>query len=89
MNVELVTNDALRDHGHILAQSVSGEDFYKWQRGHQIKFDFEVGRNLPKFKPSSKHIYDCIVQRTENTWHIPCKDDNTWVCSVSADSTSG
>ena len=40
MNVELVTNDELRDHKWLLQQTTASSDLFKWQRGHQIRFKF-------------------------------------------------
>uniref|UniRef100_A0A803YKA7 Mitochondrial ribonuclease P catalytic subunit n=1 Tax=Meleagris gallopavo TaxID=9103 RepID=A0A803YKA7_MELGA len=60
---KFVTRDFLRDHKACLSDSVTRHLFRKWQRGHQIVFS-----------PSPACSYDCVVQTTGDTWHIPYKD---------------
>uniref|UniRef100_A0A8C6Z8X2 Mitochondrial ribonuclease P catalytic subunit n=1 Tax=Nothoprocta perdicaria TaxID=30464 RepID=A0A8C6Z8X2_NOTPE len=60
-----VTRDFLRDHKACLSDSLTRRLFRKWQRGHQIVLAFP---GIPAFN------YDCVVQTTGDTWHIPYKD---------------
>ncbi|NXD20390.1 MRPP3 ribonuclease, partial [Spelaeornis formosus] len=69
-----VTRDFLRDHKACLSDSLTRHLFRKWQRGHQIVkkkkscFFFSVFSQQPAFR------YDCVVQTTGDTWHIPYKN---------------
>ncbi|NXG19967.1 MRPP3 ribonuclease, partial [Grallaria varia] len=68
---KFVTRDFLRDHKACLSDSVTRHLFRKWQRGHQIVLNpmfFCVFSQQPAFR------YDCVVQTTGDTWHIPYKD---------------
>uniref|UniRef100_A0A8B9CD12 Mitochondrial ribonuclease P catalytic subunit n=1 Tax=Anser brachyrhynchus TaxID=132585 RepID=A0A8B9CD12_9AVES len=60
---KFVTRDFLRDHKACLSDSLTRHLFRKWQRGHQIVLF-----------PSPAFSYDCVVQTTGDTWHIPYKD---------------
>ncbi|NWT88132.1 MRPP3 ribonuclease, partial [Lanius ludovicianus] len=68
---KFVTRDFLRDHKACLPDSLTRHLFRKWQRGHQISkkksFSFVFSKQ-PAFR------YDCVVQTTGDTWHIPYKD---------------
>ncbi|NWQ64315.1 MRPP3 ribonuclease, partial [Neopipo cinnamomea] len=68
---KFVTRDFLRDHKACLSDSLTRHLFRKWQRGHQIVLKtmfFSVFSQQPAFQ------YDCVVQTTGDTWHIPYKD---------------
>ncbi|XP_009983578.1 PREDICTED: mitochondrial ribonuclease P protein 3, partial [Tauraco erythrolophus] len=67
---KFVTRDFLRDHKACLSDSQTRHLFRKWQRGHQIAFSVE-GKHI-NFLPAFR--YDCVVQTTGDTWHIPYKD---------------
>ncbi|NXP47850.1 MRPP3 ribonuclease, partial [Heliornis fulica] len=75
---KFVTRDFLRDHKACLSDSVTRHLFRKWQRGHQIAFSHSIEGNLKMFlsvfvqQPALR--YDCVVQTTGDTWHIPYKD---------------
>ncbi|XP_037992721.1 mitochondrial ribonuclease P catalytic subunit [Motacilla alba alba] len=67
-----VSRDFLRDHKACLSDSLTRHLFRKWQRGHQIVFfPSAEGRSI-NFLPAFR--YDCVVQTTGDTWHIPYKD---------------
>ncbi|XP_009885253.1 PREDICTED: mitochondrial ribonuclease P protein 3 [Charadrius vociferus] len=69
---KFVTRDFLRDHKACLSDSLTRHLFRKWQRGHQIVFSPSAeGRHI-NFLPAFN--YDCVVQTTGDTWHIPYKD---------------
>ncbi|NWI84674.1 MRPP3 ribonuclease, partial [Pitta sordida] len=69
---KFVTRDFLRDHKACLSNTLTRHLFRKWQRGHQIVVSPSVeGRHL-NFLPAFR--YDCVVQTTGDTWHIPYKD---------------
>ncbi|NWU12143.1 MRPP3 ribonuclease, partial [Cephalopterus ornatus] len=68
---KFVTRDFLRDHKACLSDSLTRHLFRKWQRGHQIVLSsmfFSVFSQQPALR------YDCVVQTTGDTWHIPYKD---------------
>uniref|UniRef100_A0A8C6Z5K4 Mitochondrial ribonuclease P catalytic subunit n=1 Tax=Nothoprocta perdicaria TaxID=30464 RepID=A0A8C6Z5K4_NOTPE len=65
-----VTRDFLRDHKACLSDSLTRRLFRKWQRGHQIGFS----RHSLGYSRSPAFNYDCVVQTTGDTWHIPYKD---------------
>ncbi|NWI34106.1 MRPP3 ribonuclease, partial [Sula dactylatra] len=70
---KFVTRDFLRDHKACLSDRLTRHLFRKWQRGHQIsvktkKFFLSVFIQQPALR------YDCVVQTTGDTWHIPYKD---------------
>ncbi|NXD75641.1 MRPP3 ribonuclease, partial [Halcyon senegalensis] len=67
---KFVTRDFLRDHKACLSDSLTRHLFRKWQRGHQIskKMFLSVFIQQPACR------YDCVVQTTGDTWHIPYKD---------------
>ncbi|KAM4898131.1 mitochondrial ribonuclease P catalytic subunit [Sylvia borin] len=67
-----VTRDFLRDHKACLPDSVTRHLFRKWQRGHQIVFFPSARGKTIHFLPAFR--YDCVVQTTGDTWHIPYKD---------------
>ncbi|OWK64099.1 Mitochondrial ribonuclease P protein 3 [Lonchura striata] len=67
-----VTRDFLRDHKACLSDSLTRHLFRKWQRGHQIVFFPSADGRSIKFLPALS--YDCVVQTTGDTWHIPYKD---------------
>ncbi|RLW10205.1 hypothetical protein DV515_00002152 [Chloebia gouldiae] len=67
-----VTRDFLRDHKACLSSSLTRHLFRKWQRGHQIVFFPSADGRSIKFLPALR--YDCVVQTTGDTWHIPYKD---------------
>lgn len=67
---KFVTRDFLRDHKACLSDSLTRHLFRKWQRGHQIGVSAE-GKSI-QFLPAFR--YDCVVQTTGDTWHIPYKD---------------
>ncbi|XP_015720473.1 mitochondrial ribonuclease P catalytic subunit [Coturnix japonica] len=69
---KFVTRDFLRDHKACLSDSVTRHLFRKWQRGHQIVFFPSAGGKHINFLPACS--YDCVVQTTGDTWHIPYKD---------------
>ncbi|XP_030308176.1 mitochondrial ribonuclease P catalytic subunit [Calypte anna] len=69
---KFVTRDFLRDHKACLTDSLTRHLFRKWQRGHQIVFSPSEGGKPIKFLPAFR--YDCVVQTTGDTWHIPYKD---------------
>ncbi|XP_068802540.1 mitochondrial ribonuclease P catalytic subunit isoform X2 [Struthio camelus] len=69
---KFVTRDFLRDHKACLSDSVTRHLFRKWQRGHQIVFSPSVEGKHINFLPAFN--YDCVVQTTGDTWHIPYKD---------------
>ncbi|XP_021258043.1 mitochondrial ribonuclease P protein 3 isoform X2 [Numida meleagris] len=69
---KFVTRDFLRDHKACLSDSVTRHLFRKWQRGHQIVVSPSVGGKHINFLPACS--YDCVVQTTGDTWHIPYKD---------------
>ncbi|XP_061854698.1 mitochondrial ribonuclease P catalytic subunit isoform X2 [Colius striatus] len=69
---KFVTRDFLRDHKACLSDSLTRHLFRKWQRGHQIVFSHSVEGNHINFLPALR--YDCVVQTTGDTWHIPYKD---------------
>ncbi|XP_063254972.1 mitochondrial ribonuclease P catalytic subunit [Prinia subflava] len=67
-----VTRDFLRDHKACLSDSLTRHLFRKWQRGHQIAFSTSAEGGRINFLPAFR--YDCVVQTTGDTWHIPYKD---------------
>ncbi|CAN0100236.1 unnamed protein product [Bubo scandiacus] len=69
---KFVTRDFLRDHKACLSDSLTRHLFRKWQRGHQIAFASSVEGKHIRFLPAL--CYDCVVQTTGDTWHIPYKD---------------
>ncbi|XP_010180653.1 PREDICTED: mitochondrial ribonuclease P protein 3 [Mesitornis unicolor] len=69
---KFVTRDFLRDHKACLSDSRTRHLFRKWQRGHQIAISSSVDRKRLNFLPPFR--YDCVVQTTGDTWHIPYKD---------------
>ncbi|XP_014746392.1 PREDICTED: mitochondrial ribonuclease P protein 3 [Sturnus vulgaris] len=69
---KFVTRDFLRDHKACLSDSVTRHLFRKWQRGHQIVFFPSADGRSINFLPAFR--YDCVVQTTGDTWHIPYKD---------------
>ncbi|KFQ96182.1 Mitochondrial ribonuclease P protein 3, partial [Nipponia nippon] len=69
---KFVTRDFLRDHKACLSDSLTRHLFRKWQRGHQIVFSPSVEGKHINFLPAFR--YDCVVQTTGDTWHIPYKD---------------
>ncbi|XP_069714544.1 mitochondrial ribonuclease P catalytic subunit [Phaenicophaeus curvirostris] len=69
---KFVTRDFLRDHKACLSDSLTRHLFRKWQRGHQIAFTPSVDGKHINFLPALR--YDCVVQTTGDTWHIPYKD---------------
>ncbi|XP_009911894.1 mitochondrial ribonuclease P catalytic subunit isoform X1 [Haliaeetus albicilla] len=69
---KFVTRDFLRDHKACLSNSLTRHLFRKWQRGHQIVFSPSIEGKHIKFLPA--FCYDCVVQTTGDTWHIPYKD---------------
>uniref|UniRef100_A0A8C3LS48 Mitochondrial ribonuclease P catalytic subunit n=1 Tax=Chrysolophus pictus TaxID=9089 RepID=A0A8C3LS48_CHRPC len=93
---KFVTRDFLRDHKACLSDSVTRHLFRKWQRGHQIVFSPSAGGKHITFLPACS--YDCVVQTTGDTWHIPYKDTfeekysyqipRKWLCLQQKYSTS-
>ncbi|KAM6392757.1 mitochondrial ribonuclease P catalytic subunit isoform 1-T1 [Pluvialis apricaria] len=69
---KFVTRDFLRDHKACLSDSLTRHLFRKWQRGHQIVFSPSAEGKHINFLPAFN--YDCVVQTTGDTWHIPYKD---------------
>ncbi|NWW51145.1 MRPP3 ribonuclease, partial [Pedionomus torquatus] len=69
---KFVTRDFLRDHKASLSDSLTRHLFRKWQRGHQIEFSPSADGKHINFTPAFR--YDCVVQTTGDTWHIPYKD---------------
>ncbi|XP_026704913.1 mitochondrial ribonuclease P catalytic subunit [Athene cunicularia] len=69
---KFVTRDFLRDHKACLSDSLTRHLFHKWQRRHQIVFASSVEGKHIRFLPTL--CYDCVVQTTGDTWHIPYKD---------------
>lgn len=65
------------------------QDFLKWRRGHQIRYDFtRVGRKRV-FKPLPKQVYDTVVQSNDWSWHAPRTSDGQWLCCLNLEATSG
>ncbi|NXX89254.1 MRPP3 ribonuclease, partial [Centropus bengalensis] len=69
---KFVTRDFLRDHKACLSDSLTRHLFRKWQRGHQIVFSPSAEEKQINFLPAFP--YDCVVQTTGDTWHIPYKE---------------
>ncbi|NWY43057.1 MRPP3 ribonuclease, partial [Sylvia atricapilla] len=72
-----VTRDFLRDHKACLPDTVTRHLFRKWQRGHQIvNMLYKVQKKSfsSVFSQQPAFRYDCVVQTTGDTWHIPYKD---------------
>ncbi|XP_035757894.1 mitochondrial ribonuclease P catalytic subunit isoform X2 [Egretta garzetta] len=69
---KFVTRDFLRDHKACLSDSLTRHLFRKWQHGHQIAFSPSVEGKRISFSPAL--CYDCVIQTTGDTWHIPYKD---------------
>ncbi|XP_030904993.1 mitochondrial ribonuclease P catalytic subunit isoform X2 [Melopsittacus undulatus] len=69
---KFVTRDFLRDHKACLSDSPTRHLFRKWQRGCQIAFSPSAEGKHIHFLPALR--YDCVVQTTGDTWHIPYKD---------------
>ncbi|XP_057284445.1 mitochondrial ribonuclease P catalytic subunit isoform X2 [Pezoporus wallicus] len=69
---KFVTRDFLRDHKACLSDSLTRHLFRKWQRGCQIAFSPSAEGKHIHFSPALR--YDCVVQTTGDTWHIPYKD---------------
>ncbi|NXK81318.1 MRPP3 ribonuclease, partial [Amazona guildingii] len=69
---KFVTRDFLRDHKACLSDSLTRHLFRKWQRGRQIAFSPSAEGKHIHFSPALR--YDCVVQTTGDTWHIPYKD---------------
>ncbi|XP_064514685.1 mitochondrial ribonuclease P catalytic subunit isoform X2 [Pseudopipra pipra] len=69
---KFVTRDFLRDHKACLSDSLTRHLFRKWQRGHQIVLSSSGDGKRINFLPALQ--YDCVVQTTGDTWHIPYKD---------------
>ncbi|NXC88998.1 MRPP3 ribonuclease, partial [Cercotrichas coryphoeus] len=70
---KFVTRDFLRDHKACLSDSLTRHLFRKWQRGHQIVLK-KIKCFSSLFSQQPAFRYDCVVQTTGDTWHIPYKD---------------
>ncbi|NXI46770.1 MRPP3 ribonuclease, partial [Galbula dea] len=75
---KFVTRDFLRDHKACLSDSLTRHLFRKWQRGHQIVLLIYCIKSKKMFFlvfiQQAAFRYDCVVQTTGDTWHIPYKD---------------
>ena len=74
--VEMVTNDRLRDHRLLLPINLWWT-FLRWTRLNCVSF---TSNNNGKLK-FSRQKFDPVVQRAGNSWHFPAKDD-TWKCAT-------
>lgn len=80
--VEVVTNDRLRDHRLLLPTNVWWT-FLRWTRLNCVSFTINDKGKLS----FSRQKYDPVVQRCGNSWHFPAKD-HTWRC-VTRSGTKG
>ncbi|XP_078369408.1 uncharacterized protein LOC144653307 [Oculina patagonica] len=72
--VEVVTNDRLRDHRLLLPTNLWWT-FLRWTRLNCVSFTINDKGKLS----FSRQKYDPVVQRCGNSWHFPAKD-HTWRC---------
>lgn len=72
--VEVVTNDRLRDHRLLLPINLWWT-FLRWTRLNCVSFTTSKNGKLKFFR----QMFDPVVQRAGNSWHFPAKDD-TWRC---------
>lgn len=72
--VEVVTNDRLRDHRLLLPTDLWWT-FLRWTRLNCVSFAIDDKGKL-RF---SRQRYDPVVQRCGNSWHFPA-ENHTWRC---------
>lgn len=72
--VEVVTNDRLRDHRLLLPTDLWWT-FLRWTRLNCVSFTIDDNGKLS----FSRQRYDPVVQRCGNSWHFPA-EDHTWRC---------
>lgn len=73
-DVLYVSNDECRDH-HF--KMLSNRGFYRWKERHRVTFSFNENKQPVLCPPS---IYSLCTQRTPSSIHIPCTEDESWVC---------
>jgi len=76
--VEVVTNDRLRDHRLLLLTNLWWI-FLRWTRLNCVSFRSHGQGKLHFFRQK----FDPVVQRCGNSWHFPAKDQ-TWRCATRA-----
>ena len=76
--VQIVTNDRLRDHRLLLPINLWWT-FLRWTRLNCVSFSTSANGKLKFFQQN----FDPVVQRAGNSWHFPAKDD-TWRCVTRA-----
>ena len=74
--VEVITNDRLRDH-RLLLPSNLWWTFLRWTRLNCVSFRGNSQGKLHFFRQK----FDPVVQRCGNSWHFPAKD-RTWRCAT-------
>ena len=74
--VEVITNDRLRDH-RLLLPSNLWWTFLRWTRLNCVSFRSNGEGKLHFFRQK----FDPVVQRCGNSWHFPAKDQ-TWRCAT-------
>ena len=74
--VEVVTNDRLRDH-RLLLPSKLWWTFLRWTRLNCVSFRSNGQGKLHFFREK----FDPVVQHCGNSWHFPAKD-HTWRCAT-------
>ncbi|XP_062503191.1 mitochondrial ribonuclease P catalytic subunit-like [Corticium candelabrum] len=77
MEIELVTNDQMRDHRQLFHGKLY-QDFLKWQQRHQVKLLHFRNNLRPTFQSPQAH--DSVVQWTGDTYHFPMTEMNQWLC---------
>lgn len=70
MNVDLVTNDELRDHLFFTVTNteLSRREFLQWKRGHQVRVSFTGPRNRRRARLAPHPVHNVIVQNTGELW---------------------
>ena len=81
--VQVVTNDRLRDHRLLLPIDLWWT-FLRWTRLNCLSFTTNDSGKI-KFM---RQKFDPVVQRAGNSWHFPAKDD-TWRCVTRAGKKKG
>ena len=74
--VEVITNDRLRDHRLLLPSNLWWR-FLRWTRLNCVSFRSNGEGKLHLFRQK----FDPVVQRCGNSWHFPAKDQ-TWRCAT-------
>ncbi|XP_043521457.1 mitochondrial ribonuclease P catalytic subunit isoform X1 [Frieseomelitta varia] len=65
-NAKIITKDLMRQHIFALRDTKLSGLFKKWQLSHQLVLDKQGYSQL-----SEREIFDAIVQKQNNYWHVP------------------